>query len=127
MTTLLEATEIIKNFCDSTRCWECPFYTSHCTFEDCPNELDIAVLKERLEEYASGERKDDNTDTEGICPVCGGVIIYNGGMDRDDSGGTYPWECVYCGSTGKEGFDFHFDRHYDVRDAQGNPIPGRPE
>lgn len=66
-------------------------------------------------------------DSEGVCPVCGNTITYNGGMDRDDAGCTYPWSCDHCGATGGEGFNFVFDRHYNVRDEDGKPIPGRTE
>lgn len=66
-----------------------------------------------------------SADEEGICPLCGAEIEYNGSHDIDDDGGTIPWECPNCEATGKEGYNRVFDRHYDVCDAAGNPVPGR--
>lgn len=66
-------------------------------------------------------------DKEGICPVCGGQVWYTGRHQFDDSGGTYWWVCPHCGASGEEGYNRAFDRHYNVADKDGNPVPGRPE
>lgn len=67
-------------------------------------------------------------DKDGICPVCGAEIEYDGDEDDDgNGGGWWDWECPGCGATGRAGFDKVFDRHYNVVDKDGNPIPGRPE
>lgn len=66
-------------------------------------------------------------DKAGICPVCGAEIEYTDGREDQDEGGFWAWECPACGATGREGFDRVFDRHYDVKDKNGNQIPGRPE
>ena len=68
-----------------------------------------------------------NKDAEGVCPVCGGKLWYTGRHQLDDSGGTYWWVCPHCGASGEEGYNRAFDRHYNVADKDGNPIPGRPE
>lgn len=65
------------------------------------------------------------TDREGVCPVCGGQIMYTGGHEFDDFGGKYWWECPICKTTGQEGYNRVFDQHYDVRDSEGNLVPGR--
>ena len=57
---------------------------------------------------------------EGICPICGGELKYSGEEPLDD-GGIYDWTCCCCGATGKEGYSKVFDRHYDVRDGNGDP------
>lgn len=63
-----------------------------------------------------------HVDREGICPLCGAVVEYSGNEHLDD-GGVHPWECPECGATGKEGYDEVFDgQHYDVADADGNPV-----
>ena len=66
-------------------------------------------------------------DEEGICPVCGHAIEYDyGRAESDDEGGTTPWYCPHCEATGKEGHDDVFDGHHDdVRDKNGEPVPGR--
>ena len=69
----------------------------------------------------------DAEDEEGICPLCGGDLSYTGSHDMDDTGGKIPWTCPMCGASGKEGYNRVFDRHYDVTDKKGNPIPGRAE
>ena len=66
-------------------------------------------------------------DTVGVCPVCGSNVTYTGEHEFDDSGGKYGWECHHCGASGEEGYNRAFDRHYNVADKDGNPIPGRPE
>lgn len=68
------------------------------------------------------ETEDPTADKEGICPICGGELEYEGDEPIDD-GGVYEWTCPSCGATGKEGYDKVFDRHYDVLDGEGNPYP----
>ena len=68
-----------------------------------------------------------NTGEEGVCPVCGGEIVYTGEHDFDDSGGKYGWECPNCGASGREGYNRVFDRHYEVTDKDGKPVSERPE
>lgn len=64
-------------------------------------------------------------DRDGTCPVCGGKIEFTDNIQMDN-GGVYLWECSSCGASGKQGYDEVFDgHHYDVRDAEGNSIPGR--
>lgn len=66
-------------------------------------------------------------DQEGICPVCGGELELEDNIQMDD-GGVYPWKCLSCGATGKQGYAEIFDgNHYDVRDADGNLIQGREQ
>ena len=65
------------------------------------------------------------SDEEGVCPLCGAELKYNGAHDIDDDGGTIPWECTNCGATGAEGYNRVFDQHYNVCDASGRPVPGR--
>lgn len=48
-------------------------------------------------------------------------------MMHGNGGGWWDWECPGCGATGRAGFDKVFDRHYNVVDKDGNPIPGRSE
>ena len=79
------------------------------------------------EEIAQARFCNGNTDREGVCPVCGGEIEYTGGHESDDYGGWYIWECPVCQSNGREGYNRIFDRHYDVQDGSGNPIPGEQE
>jgi len=58
---------------------------------------------------------------EGICPLCGGEIEYDGAKEVDDSGFTIPWTCSKCNATGKEGYTESFDgMHYNVQDEEGN-------
>ena len=68
------------------------------------------------------EMPDPDADEEGICPICGGELEYEGDEPQDD-GGVYEWTCPSCGATGKEGYNKVFDRHYDVHDGDGNPYP----
>lgn len=64
-------------------------------------------------------------DQQGVCPACGGELRYTDN-EQMDGGGVYHWICEGCGATGKEGYDEVFDgHHYEVRDADGNAIPGR--
>ena len=71
---------------------------------------------------------EEEQDKDGICPVCGAEIEYDGDEDDDgNGGGWWDWECPKCGASGRAGFDKVFDRHYNVVDKNGNPIPGRPE
>ena len=65
------------------------------------------------------------TDLESICPVCGAELTDYEGHEVLDEGGVIPWTCLRCGATGKEGYDRVFDRHYNVRFANGDPVPGR--
>ena len=71
------------------------------------------------------ETKDPDAEDEGICPICGGELEY-GDDEPLDNGGVYDWTCSSCGATGKEGYSKVFDRHYDVRDGDGNPYPAQP-
>lgn len=65
------------------------------------------------------------TDQESVCPVCGAELTSYEEHDVLDEGGVIPWTCLRCGATGKEGYDQVFDRHYNVRFANGEPVPGR--
>lgn len=73
----------------------------------------------------SAQEQDEPHDEEGVCPMCGAEIKYDGPHEIDDDGGTVPWKCPNCGATGKEGYNRVFDQHYNVCDAEGNPAPGR--
>lgn len=64
-------------------------------------------------------------DKDDICPRCGAELEYDGEHEVDDSGYTIDWECPRCGATGKAGYTAVFDRHYKVRAADGDEIPGR--
>ena len=96
-------------------------------------EVDAALLRSiALYDTGDGNPKPtvasaEGTDQEGICPVCGHAVTYTGDGTSDDDGGTHFWECKRCGSSGKEGYTRTFERHYDVENAAGRPIPGRPE
>lgn len=57
----------------------------------------------------------------GVCPICGGELDYEDDIHTDD-GGFYPWKCINCKATGKEGYDKVFDQHYDVEDKDGTPF-----
>lgn len=64
-------------------------------------------------------------DEEGVCPVCGGSLAFLG-VEVQDDGGVEHWECKECGATGLQGYNEVFDgHHYDVRDKNGTPVPGR--
>lgn len=71
---------------------------------------------------------DDRTNDEvGICPLCGGSVEY-GERESMDEGGVYFWTCPSCGATGREGYNEVFDgHHYNVRDKDGQAIPGRDD
>lgn len=64
-------------------------------------------------------------DEEGICPVCGSEVEYNGDHHIDDEGTTVSWHCPECGATGKSGYKCAFTGHYDVCDEAGKPLPQR--
>ena len=67
-------------------------------------------------------------DEDGICPVCGAEVKYDGNEEDDgNGGGTWGWDCPECGASGKAGFNKVFDRHYNVTDGDGESIPGRPD
>ena len=55
----------------------------------------------------------DPTDKPGVCPLCGGSLIYGEGASahRPHAIG---WTCEKCGATGKEAYREVFDCHYDV-------------
>lgn len=57
--------------------------------------------------------------------MCGAELTDYEGHEVLDEGGVIPWTCLRCGATGKEGYDRVFDRHYNVRFANGDPVPGR--
>lgn len=51
---------------------------------------------------------------EGICPLCGAEIEYDGFHEMDDCGGMYTWDCPQCGAHGKEGYTRKFDGYYSM-------------
>ena len=61
-------------------------------------------------------------DIAGVCPVCGGPLIY-GENAVSSKNGSVDWTCQDCGATGKEGFQRVFTTHYDVCDGDGKPFP----
>jgi len=64
----------------------------------------------------------EDEDISGICPVCGGPLLY--GEDASaDSDGEVGWTCQDCGATGKEAYRQVFDCHRDVRLGDGRPVP----
>ena len=63
-------------------------------------------------------------DIAGVCPVCGGPLIY-GENAAADSDGCVDWTCQDCGATGKEVYRQVFDSHQDVRLGDGRPVPPR--
>ena len=63
-------------------------------------------------------------DIAGVCPVCGGPLIYGEGaaaVKNSEVG----WTCQDCGATGKEVYREVFDSHQDVRLGDGRPVPPR--
>lgn len=53
--------------------------------------------------------------TEGICPVCGSDMLDYGEIELDDGGCIYPVECIKCGTTFTEAYNFVFDDQYDIK------------
>ncbi len=49
-------------------------------------------------------------DIEGVCPVCGGPLIY-GENAAADYNGAIGWTCQDCGATGKEVYRQVFVSH----------------
>ena len=67
-------------------------------------------------------------DEDDVCPVCGSSELeYQDGRDIRDDGTMVSWVCPYCNASGAAGYIDTFDRHYNVIDANGNAIHGRPE
>lgn len=66
----------------------------------------------------------NDMDISGVCPVCGGPLIY-GENAAADSGGTVGWTCQDCDATGKEIYRQVFDCHSDVHLGDGRPVPPR--
>lgn len=85
--------------------------------------LSIAIAWKTIKNHIA--LADDSSDRKGICPVCGGELDF-GDNEQMDDGGVYDWMCSCCGATGQQGYEEVFDgHHYNVRDADGNLIPGR--
>lgn len=59
---------------------------------------------------------------DGICPVCGAEIDFDGAYDHDDEGATLRFECPACGANGTAGYDLVFEGYHDVKDANGAPV-----
>lgn len=73
----------------------------------------------------AGDKPAGKEDQQGICPLCGGELKYTDN-EQMDGGGVYHWICQSCEAAGKEGYGEVFDgHHYEVRDALGEPVPGR--
>jgi len=48
---------------------------------------------------------------EGVCPVCRGVNLSYIETDYEGHLLSFRWECVQCGSTGKEWYSVVFQEH----------------
>ncbi len=59
---------------------------------------------------------------EGICPICGAELQYEGSYEQVDDGALLDWVCPKCKARGKSGYDLVFDRYYQVFDADGNAV-----
>lgn len=57
----------------------------------------------------------------GVCPICGGEIEYEEGMQFEDSG-HWTWKCPDCKACGKEEYKKVFTRHFEVIDGNGKPF-----
>lgn len=57
----------------------------------------------------------------GVCPICGGEIEYEDGMQFEDSG-HWTWKCPDCKACGKEEYKKVFTRHFEVTDGNGKPF-----
>ena len=68
--------------------------------------------------------EDADVDISGVCPVCGGPLIYGEDASADENG-TAGWTCQDCDATGKEIYRQVFDHHQDVRLGDGRPVPPR--
>lgn len=66
-------------------------------------------------------------DRDGICPLYGGELEYEGDQHIVDDGTLVSWTCKQCGATGKSGYDLSFDQHYNVCDAESHGVPGRED
>ena len=68
----------------------------------------------------------ENTDVDiaGVCPVCGGPLLYGEDASKDENGAV-GWTCQDCDATGKEIYRQVFDCHQDVRLGDGRPVPPR--
>lgn len=98
-------------------------------FDELPVELKRKIMKQISQGAVAGSF-DTNIeaepgDMEGVCPLCGEAIEYEGD-EQMDGGGVHPWKCPSCGATGEEGYDEVFDgHHYNVRNASGMVIHSR--
>lgn len=57
-----------------------------------------------------------------ICPVCGETLEFMGDQEIVDDGTIVSWTCPGCGATGRQGNDLKFEKHYCVKDADGNAV-----
>lgn len=94
---------------------------------DAPLDVLLAVIQREvvLFEDPQGERipyLHSFGDQEGICPLCGGELEYEGDQEIVDNGTLTSWTCTNCGSTGKEGADIVFERHYNICSPDGRKI-----
>lgn len=63
-------------------------------------------------------------DIAGVCPVCGGPLIY-GESAAAVKNGEVGWTCQDCGATGKEVYQEVFDSHQNVWLGDGRPVSPR--
>lgn len=107
-------------------------YETAILLADTPSDVLYAFVQRLLPPFEdpNGERipfLHECNDAEDTCPLCGEDIEYDGFKEDDDMGCTRRWSCPNCGATGASGYDECFVRHYNVCDAEGKTIPGRPE
>lgn len=61
---------------------------------------------------------EESCPAEDRCPECGAEVEYTGPWEPDDDGATIAWRCPKCGTTGVAGYNFAFDKHYDVKEGE---------
>lgn len=83
----------------------------------------MAELREKLKAFEDATEILDHLmgqrGREGICPVCGAEIEYEGDQEIVDNGTVVGFTCPKCGTTGIAGYDLVFDAYYDVQKGDG--------
>jgi hypothetical protein len=108
------------HFGDALENWRKPHEPS--MKDECLRRIMHGVPEDKLQKILSVLIDDNRIGKDGICPVCGSEVEFNGDQEIVDDCTVVSYHCPHCGCSGKEESSIVFYSHFEVETEDGKQM-----